>query len=107
MFQTIILTILFFLIPIFFVANEKKLFDDFNLKKIIRVLNKSLIFQIILGIILGVASYYLDGKNNADKSNLFYGILIETFIYFSTIGLFYYLPALLFLNLISKIFKKK
>lgn len=104
MFTTIILTILLFIIPIISLLKFNFSFKTLYLKKITIYLNKSFLIQIALGIILFIVVKYFLNFNY--DSNIFYDTLIETSYYYIVIGIFYYFPCLILLNLITKSWKK-
>ena len=103
MFQTIILTILLFLIPVLTIAWKNRLFFDFTFKKVVRILNKSLIIQVSIGLLLFLCAYFLDRNY---RNDIVYETIIETSYYYIVIGIFYYFPPLIILNLITKSWKK-
>ena len=106
MFTTVIFTVLLFLIPIIFFVIVNSLFRTFELKKIVNSLNKSLLIQIGFGIILFLLVYFLPDFNDKYESNIITDTIIETSFYYITIGIFYHLPCLILLNLITKSWKK-
>ncbi len=105
MLSTIIVTILLFIFPIILIAILNSLFQNFELKNIVITLNKSLLIQIAFGIILYLSVQFLPNFNDKYESNIISDTIIETSIYYILIGMFYYLPCLILLNLITKSWK--
>ncbi|MSN85679.1 hypothetical protein D1Y78_01445 [Riemerella anatipestifer] len=89
-FQTIILVVLLFLIPILFTASKQRNITEFKLKSLIQILNKVLIAQLCYGIVLFIIVYFPDFRSN--KINIVQQITTETSCYFILIGAFYYFP---------------
>ncbi|KEY18719.1 hypothetical protein SAMN05421765_2819 [Kaistella antarctica] len=106
MLSTIILTILLFILPIIFVVISERVLRNFNLKNIVKTLNKSFLVQFSLCLLLFLIVWSLNLKYSSQDSNILENTLIETLYYFSVIGIFYYLPPLIILNLITKSWKK-
>jgi len=107
MVSTIILTILLFLVPIIWFSIPGKLYQNFSLKNFVRTLNKALIIQGFCGILMAIISKYLDTNIDSNiEMNFWEYLFFETTYYFTVIGLFYYLPPLVILNLITKSWKR-
>lgn len=107
MLSTIILTILLFLLPIIFVVISERVLRSFNLKDIVKTLNKSFLVQVSLCLLLFLIVWSLNLKYSSQDSNILENTLIETLYNFSVIGIFYYLPPLMILNLITKSWEKQ
>ena len=95
------LTVLFFVLPVVFSLNRLKHKMTFSLTKIIRLFNYSLIPQIGLGLLLYLTFLVFGGNifGNLTKTNWFELISIAT-LWFYIIGVFYYIPSVVVLNLI-------
>lgn len=107
MLSTIILTILLFLLPIIFAVISERVLRSFNLKDIVKTLNKSLLVQVSLCLLLFLIVWSLNLKYSSQDSDILENTLIETLYNFSVIGIFYYLPPLMILNLITKSWEKQ
>ena len=92
-----------FFIPLVLVAKNKKLLKKINFKSLIIVLNKSLYFQIIIGIFLLLISFLIQ-KSVYVSQNGFDLLIIEISFSFILIMILY-LPIIGVLNLI-KLLKK-
>jgi hypothetical protein len=99
-------TILLFLIPILIVAKKQSLLKSFSWQNFLKVINKSLLFQVGIGLMLLLSGYLLDKivYLNSD-GNLVTDSIIGTAYTFVVIGIFMYLPILALLNLINLILK--
>ena len=96
------LVVLFFGVPILWNAQKNGLWKSFNLIGLIKTINKSLIIQGIIGLILIPLTWLW---NSADFK--FDSLISGTTYTYLIIGLFMYLPALGILNLIKLIAEKK
>jgi mannose/fructose/N-acetylgalactosamine-specific phosphotransferase system component IIC len=96
------LTVIFFVIPIFFKYLKNKKDFRFDLKSITTLINYSLILQILLGVIL-----YLLFLATGDKlvHIVFSRKIHTTFsiatVWFGVIGVFFYVPLAILLNIIN------
>ena len=106
MLSTIILTILLFILPILFFVISESVLRNLNLKNLVKILNKSFLVQVSLCLILFLIVWSLNLKYSSQNSLNLENTLIETSYYFSVIGIFYYMPPLIILNLITKSWKK-
>jgi hypothetical protein len=102
-----LITISLFLFPLLRTSFTRKLFQNLNLKNLIIVLNKTFVFQIIIGILLTIISFFIDKLIyiNGD-GNLASVLFIEATYYYVIIGFFYYLPFVGIMNIINWITKK-
>lgn len=107
MLSTIILTILLFLLPIIFAVISERVLRSFNLKDIVKTLNKSFLVQVSLCLLLFLIVWSLNLKYSSQDSDILENTLIETLYNFSVIGIFYYLPPLMILNLITESWEKQ
>lgn len=96
-----ILVVIFFGFPIILNARKNELWDSFNFIELINTINKSLIIQGIIGLILILITLLWNSANF--KFNSF---IAETTYTYLIIGIFMYLPALGILNLIKLGIKK-
>jgi hypothetical protein len=94
------LTVLFFVLPIVYTLNRLKHKMTFSLTKIRLLFNYSLIPQLGLGLLFYLTFLVFGGNifGNLTKTNCFEIISIAT-LWFYIIGVFYYIPSLLLLNL--------
>jgi hypothetical protein len=95
------LTVLFFVLPVVFTLNRLKHKMTFSLTKIRQLFNYSLIPQLGLGLLLYLTFLVFGGNifGNLTKTNWFELISIAT-LWFYIIGVFYYIPSVVVLNLI-------
>jgi hypothetical protein len=114
----LIIVIALFLIPVVISVVRKKLFGQFSLAGLVKVLNWAFIVQFIFGIILYVVATILDRNDPFMMDRLPAGYKVNHFdiIFFGVayvflvIGAFMYLPALIVLNIVNWAimkFKKK
>jgi len=96
-----VLVILLFGLPILWNAKKNGLWKSFNIIGLINTINKSLIIQGIIGLILIPLTWLW---NSADFK--FDSLITGTTYTYLVIGLFMYLPALGILNLIKLGIKK-
>ena len=96
-----ILVIIFFGLPIIWNARKNGLWKSFNFIGLIKTINKSLIIQGIIGLILILLTWLC---NSTDFK--FDSLIVGTTYTYLTIGIFMYLPALGILNLIKLGFRK-
>ena len=94
------LTVLFFVLPVVLTLNRLKHKMAFSLIKLRLLINYSLIPQLGLGLLLYLTFLVFGGNvfGNLTKSNWFEIISIAT-LWFYIIGVFYYIPSLVLLNL--------
>ena len=95
------LTVLFFVLPVVLTLNRLKHKMTFSLTKIRLLFNYSLIPQLGLGLLLYLTFLVFGGNlfGNLTKTNWFELISIAT-LWFYIIGVFYYIPSVVVLNLI-------
>src|SRR5699024_2782696 len=94
------LTVLFFVLPVVFTLNRLKHKMTFSLTKIRLLFNYSLIPQLGLGLLLYLIFLVFGGNlfGNLSKTNWFEIISIAT-LWFYIIGVFYYIPSVVVLNM--------
>ncbi len=99
---TSIVVVLLFIIPIFIKAFQNRLLKSLTFNNFIRVLNKSLLIQIIVGIILLPNMYILSEQfyRNSD-GNILTDIVINVGFCYVVIGMIYYIPGIIILNIIK------
>jgi len=90
------LVVLFFGVPILWNAQKNGLWKSFNFIGLIKTINKSLIIQGIIGLILIPLTWILNSANF-----IFDSILTGTTYTYLVVGFFMYLPTLGILNLIK------
>lgn len=106
---TIIYIILFlvFAFPLVLNSFKKKLFGQFSFNKLISIFNKTILYNVIVGIVaIVIASIFDKVFYTTDNGNNFAEIFIEATYSYTVIGLFFYLPSIGLLNLINWITKK-
>ncbi|MBC3758534.1 hypothetical protein H7U19_08975 [Hyunsoonleella sp. SJ7] len=96
-----ILVIIFFGLPIIWNARKNGLWKSFNFIGLIKTINKALIIQGVIGLILILLTWLW---NSADFK--FDSFVAGTTYTYLIIGIFMYLPALGILNLIKLGIKK-
>ena len=96
------LTILSFVLPVFYYIFKRKALNPFSLKQLTKCFNFALIVQIILaGLYLGTM-WFIDKKLFTEgQSTDLTDILMETGITYTIVGAFFYLPGLILFNIIS------
>jgi hypothetical protein len=103
-----IITILLLIIPLILSASQIKLFRNLNFSNFVKVLNKGIIPQLIIGVIMTIVGiildkvFYSDGKGG----NSFSEIFIESTYCYIVIGSFFYLPAIGLINIIKLIINR-
>lgn len=90
-----ILTFILYLSPFLYTWKKYKL---------IKFVNISFIIQVVIGIILTLLFLALNTWISID--NFIMNILLETTYTYIMIGLFYYTPSLILLNIVGMIYKK-
>lgn len=94
------LTVLFFVLPIALTLYQLRHRITFSLTKIRLLFNYSLISQFGLGFLMYLTFWVFGGNifGNLSRTNWFEIISVATF-WFYIIGVFYYIPSLVVLNL--------
>ena len=102
-----LIVILLFVIPLFLQAIRIKLFLNFNFLNLVKVLNRSIVLQLIIGLGLTVIGALFDKVFYSDDmyENIFLSIFIESIVCYTVIGLFFYLPAIGLINIINLLIK--
>ena len=97
-----VIVVLLFIIPIFVKAYQNSLLKSLTFNNFVRVLNKSLLIQIIVGIILLPTMFILDKQfyRNSD-GNILTDLVINVGFCYIVIGVFYYIPGIIILNIIK------
>jgi hypothetical protein len=98
------LTVLFFVLPLLFIRLRQNLRLKFTLTKIRRLFNYTFLLHIGLGLLLHL-TFIVFGESifgELTKSKWFKLISMAT-VWFYIIGLFYYAPAIVMLNLIIEL----
>ena len=100
-------TIGLFLAPRLWTVFTRKLFQNFNTNNLIIAFNRTLFFQIFIGIFLIIISFFIDKLiYTNDDGNLASALFIEATYYYTVIGFFIYLPFVGLLNIINWVAKK-
>jgi hypothetical protein len=100
----VLLMILLLAIPITILAVKYNLVKLFSFITVLRIFNKALPYQLLIGIVILIISIFLDKVINWNSNeNTFAGIIIETSYTYLIIGGFIYLPVLAVLNIINLI----
>jgi hypothetical protein len=103
--QVSIIVISLFIIPILLIAFRLNLFKSFSLGSFTKVFNRAFVIQFILGIFLLFASMFIGRSYNSNNSvsqlDTFYSLFLGSTYTYTVIGLFYYLPSLVLLNIIT------
>ncbi|WP_422351137.1 hypothetical protein [Flagellimonas sp.] len=95
-----VITILLFGLPILWSAKKKGLWSSFSFVGLLKLLNISLLIQVIVGLILILVTW-LWNLSEFEIPSLLGG---TTYTYL-VIGLMIYLPTLVVLNLLNLLFK--
>lgn len=103
-----ILTITFFVTPIAAVLYKRRNEFKLNLAEITKLVNVTLLYQFILGAVLYLL-FIVSGEQlvHVVFSREIYTSLSAATVWFSIIGVIYYIPSLILLNLINWILKRK
>ncbi|HTO38842.1 MAG TPA: hypothetical protein VL021_10485 [Brumimicrobium sp.] len=105
---SIIFTVLLFLVPVLFFAFKRKAFSPFSFKNLMKSFNRALIVQLVMGIIFVAIMFYLDSQSNTQSgSNFTKDVVMKGATNFIIIGVFYYLPAVVFLNVFAFILSRR
>ena len=96
-----VIVVLLFIIPIFFKVYENSLLKSLTFNNLVRVLNKSLLIQIIVGIVLLPTMFILSEQfyRNFD-GNIFTDLVINVAFCYVVIGALCYIPGIVILNII-------
>lgn len=96
-----ITTVLLFALPLLFVIYRKRKQLTFNPTKIRQLFNHTLLLQIVLGLLLYLSFLVIGGDffGNLTSAKWFEIISIAT-VWFYIIGLFYYIPSIVLMNLV-------
>jgi hypothetical protein len=96
-----ITTVLLFALPLLFVIYLKRKQLTFNPTKIRQLFNHTLLLQIVLGLLLYLSFLVFGGDffGNLTSAKWFEIISIAT-VWFYIIGLFYYIPSIVLMNLV-------
>ncbi len=102
----IFIVILLLCIPVLIQFVKNNPIKEFSFQTLIRSINRALILQIIIGIVILVIAIIVDRiyYSNGD-GNYFTRIFIESTDYYIIIGIFVYLPAVGILNLMKLFIK--
>lgn|SRR5690554_1162618 len=104
---SIIFTVLLFLVPVLFFAFKRKAFSPFSFIKFVKSLNRALIVQLILAVISVGFMFYLDSEYYTKGSNYITNVVMPGALNFVIIGIFYYLPSVIFLNIFAFILSRR
>jgi hypothetical protein len=98
----IFIVILLLGVPLLLRLIKNDAFNNFHLSRLTKAFNRTLIIQIIIGVVILLASAVVDKifYSNGHENNVA-EIIIQTSYMYVIIGCFYYLPALGILNLIN------
>ena len=93
---------LLYLIPILFGANKNLVFVNFSFLRLLKSINKALIFQIILWVCFAVINFILDKYNiRIGSKNSMLDFLIYTLTFYVMFGFYFYFPTILIINIFS------
>lgn len=95
-----VLTAVFFILPMVYTFYRLKTHTNFSLAKIRQLFNYTLLLQLLLGLILYL-TFLVFGRDifgNLTKTEMFQMLYMATF-WFYIIGVFFYIPAVILLNL--------
>jgi hypothetical protein len=105
--EVTIVVILLFLAPIVVYAIKLKTLKSFSLATIVKTLNRAYAAQLLTGILLYI-SMWIIGYNldSGYRENLVLEIFVGTAYTYCIVGMFFYSPALVLLNLLKWIIGK-
>jgi hypothetical protein len=99
---TILLTVLSFGLPVLYFILTTKAFIPFSLRQLTKSFNLALIVQIVLaGLFLGLMSLIDKKIYGEGRGTDFTDIFMNTGMYYTIVGAFFYVPGLILLNLIN------
>lgn len=102
MYSTIIFTVLLFIIPLLFFSIKSNILSNISLKNLTSLFNKSLLIQFLEGLILMMISKSFDHELGHYENIKFYEkLFLETSLYYVIIGLFYYIPFVIIINIVN------
>jgi hypothetical protein len=103
-----ILTILFFGISLLISIFRTDVMKRISLARITRTINHAFVIQVIIGLTFLISMLFLESKYYLnEQENDLRDIFVGTGYTYLMIGLFFYFPGLLLLNIINLIFKRK
>ncbi len=101
-----IITVLMFLVPLLLTLNHLKSRMNFSLTNIRLLFNLGLIYQIGVGLIFYLTFLVFGGDIfRQELRTEWFDVVSMATVWFYVIGLFYYIPALILLNLIIGVVK--
>ena len=101
-----IITVLMFLVPLLLTLNHLKSRMNFSLTNIRLLFNLGLIYQIGVGLIFYLTFLVFGGDIfRQELRTEWFDVVSMATLWFYIIGLFYYIPALILLNLIIGVIK--
>jgi hypothetical protein len=103
-----ITVIMLLTIPLVLKAIRLKLFFNFNFLNLVKVLNRSIELQLIIGLIIMIIGILFDKVfySNDRNGNIFSDIFIESTYCYIVIGLFLYLPTIGLINIINLVINR-
>jgi hypothetical protein len=101
-----IITVLMFLVPLLLTLNHLKSRMNFSLTNIRLLFNLGLIYQIGVGLIFYLTFLVFGGDIfRQELRTEWFDVVSMATLWFYIIGLFYYIPALILLNLLIGVIK--
>jgi hypothetical protein len=101
-----IITVLMFLVPLLLTLNHLKSRMNFSLTNIRLLFNLGLIYQIGVGLIFYLTFLVFGGDIfRQELRTEWFDVVSMATVWFYIIGLFYYIPALILLNLLIGVIK--
>jgi hypothetical protein len=99
--------IILFFIPVLIMSIRLAIFKSFSFRCLTKVLNKAFVIQIIIGIVSLVCAKIIDiNLIYFEKAEWFRDLVVNSAIVFSVIGVFFYLPSLILINIANWIIIK-
>ena len=97
------IVILLFTIPLALRVIRINLIRNFSYLNFVKVVNRAFIFQLIIGVITASISLYFDKVFYSDdkSGDIFSDIFIGSTYCYIIIGLFFYLPAVVLINIFN------
>jgi hypothetical protein len=99
---TVLLTVISFCLPVLYFIMTRKAFWPFSLSQLTKSFNLALIVQIVLGFLFLGLMMLIDKKIYGEGHGTYLtDVFMNTGMTYSVVGVFFYVPGLILLNLIS------
>lgn len=96
---TDIITTLLFVVPVVIASKKQKVFQFPSYKKFVIAIDHSLIYLLTIGIVLSIALKVIDTWGEKVYRNALVDLFCSVSLYYIIIGVMFYLPVTLLLNI--------